>query len=193
MRDPTLLIQTPRLDLHLISVDDLLVLDCDPTNVEIFKDKAFTNPHAVLQTGPSPVRYRAPQVRENPELNIWFIRWIVEKETQQIVGSISFHGPPNEQGMLEVGLGIAETSQGKGFAKEALLGFWSWALNQEDVRIFRYTVSAKNLASMALIKFFEFTHVGQQIDEEDGPEEIFEMSCKEFADKIPYFKSKLVS
>ena len=188
-----MLIQTPRLDLHLISIDDLLALDADPTNSDLFKNQTFTNPYNVLQIGPSPVRYRAPQVRENPELNIWFIRWIVERETQRVVGSISFHGPPDEQGMIEVGLGIAETSQGKGYAKEALLGFWDWALNQENVRIFRYTVSASNTASMAIIKFFEFTHVGQQIDEEDGPEEIFEMSCKEFADKLPYFKSKLVS
>ena len=188
-----MLIQTPRLDLHLISIDDLLALDANPTNPEIFKNKTFTNPHRVLQTGPSPVRYRAPQVRKNPDLNIWFIRWIVERATQQVVGSISFHGPPNEQGMLEVGVGIAEPSRGNGYAKEALLGFWGWALNQENVRIFRYTVSARNLASMAIIKFFEFTHIGQQIDEEDGPEEIFEMSCKEFADKLPYFKSKLMS
>jgi hypothetical protein len=33
--------------------------------------------------------------------------------------------------------------------------------------------------------------VGQQIDEEDGPEEIYEMSCKTFAGKLNTFQSKL--
>ena len=188
-----MVIETSRLTLHLISVEDLLTLDSDPTNPALFKNKSFTNPNGVLETLPSPVRFRAPQVRENPELNFWFIRWIVEKETQVVVGSISFHGPPNEVGMIEVGLGIDKSFRGKGYAKEALLGFWSWVIQQENVKILRYTVSAKNLASMAIIKFFEFNHVGQQIDDEDGPEEIFEMSCKDFADNIERFKSKLGS
>lgn len=188
---PPQLIQTKRLDLQLISVSELLALAADPTDPKVLAGKTFTNPYKVLGQEPSPVRYRIPQVEVDPELNKWFIRWVIEKETNEIVGSISFHGPPDETGMIEVGLGIAAEKQGRGYAKEALLGFWSWALTQEDVHIFRYTVSADNLASMAIIKFFEFTHVGQQIDEEDGPEEIFEMSCKTFADKQNTFRSKL--
>ena len=185
------LIQTPRLELHLISVAELLALAADSTDPKVIAGKPFTNPYEVLHQEPSPVRFRAPQVEINPELNNWFIRWIVEKSSSEIVGSISFHGPPDENGMIEVGLGIAPEKQGQGYAKEALFAFWSWALTQENVRTFRYTVAADNLASMAIIKFFEFKHMGQQIDEEDGPEEIFEMSCKTFADKQNTFRSKL--
>jgi hypothetical protein len=33
---------------------------------------------------------------------------------------------------------------------------------------------------MAIISKFGFSHVGQQLDVEDGPEEIFEMSVTDF-------------
>jgi RimJ/RimL family protein N-acetyltransferase len=184
-------IQTNRLELHLISVPELLALAADPTDPKVIAGKPFVNPYKVLEQEPSPVRYRAPQVEINPAVNKWFIRWIVEKSTREIVGSISFHGPPDDEGMLEVGLGICTEKQNLGYAKEALFALWSWALSQSGVHKFRYTVSADNYASVAVINFFEFLHVGQQIDEEDGPEEIYEMSCKTFADKLNTFQSKL--
>jgi len=34
-----------------------------------------------------------------------------------------------------------------------------------------------------LIEKFGFTHVGQQIDEQDGPEDIYEMSALAFVQK----------
>ena len=57
---------------------------------------------------------------------------------------------------------------------------WSWVCEQEGVETLRYTVSAENTVSIALINKFGFKHVGQQIDDEDGPEEIYELSVEEF-------------
>jgi RimJ/RimL family protein N-acetyltransferase len=82
--------------------------------------------------------------------------------------------------MIEIGLGVNSKFQRRGFAREALIGMWSWAVEQPGVEVLRYTVSATNVASMKLIDKFDFTHVGIQIDEKDGPEEIFEMSAHEF-------------
>ena len=188
-----MVIDTKRLTLHLINVDDLLLLEKDPTSAKLFANKPFSNPNKVLETAPSPVRYRAPQVRQNPELNQWFIRWIVEKATNEVVGSISFHSAPDDEGRLEIGLGIAGEKQNQGFGAEALLAMWSWALAQPGVKIFRYTVSPNNAASIALIQKFEFDHIGQQIDEEDGPEDIYEMICETFAEKLPQFQRKILA
>jgi RimJ/RimL family protein N-acetyltransferase len=44
-------------------------------------------------------------------------------------------------------------------------------------------VSPDNLASIAVINYFGFEYKGQQIDEEDGPENIYEMSTKDFMAK----------
>jgi RimJ/RimL family protein N-acetyltransferase len=48
------------------------------------------------------------------------------------------------------------------------------------VKTLRYTVSPDNLASIAVINYFGFEYKGQQIDEEDGPENIYEMSARDF-------------
>ncbi|NNN09344.1 MAG: GNAT family N-acetyltransferase [Acidimicrobiaceae bacterium] len=63
-----------------------------------------------------------PQVKLNPALNIWFVRWIVLNSTNEIVGSISFHSKSDTAGMIEIGLEIHPKFRNNGYAKEALLG-----------------------------------------------------------------------
>jgi RimJ/RimL family protein N-acetyltransferase len=169
-----------RLDLHHISACDLVTLYEDPENVSIYTKGDFTNPYRVLIDGHSPLRWRVPQVKANPEVNKWFVRWMVLRETSEIVGSLSFHGSPDENGMLEIGLGVHEKFWRQGFGYEALMGMWLWAASQSGVLKFRYTVDPNNDASVGLIHKFGFTYVGQQIDDEDGPEDIYEMSVKDF-------------
>jgi hypothetical protein len=82
------LIQTRRLDLHLIPIPELLMLHEDPDNAELLSDRDFANPHNELTHEHSgPLRWRVPQVKENPRANVWFIRWIVLRETKEVVGS----------------------------------------------------------------------------------------------------------
>ena len=171
---------SPRLELHLVNPAHLLLLaDGEFQNV-LLEPLGFTNPHNVLVEGHSPVRWRAPQVREDVTLNRWFIRWIVLKESSEVIGSISFHGKPDENAMIEIGLGVVEQFQNNGYATEALTAMWNWVCNQPGVETLRYTVSPDNGPSQKIIAKFGFTHVGVQIDEEDGPEDIYEMSAKEF-------------
>jgi RimJ/RimL family protein N-acetyltransferase len=44
-------------------------------------------------------------------------------------------------------------------------------------------VSPDNLPSIAVINYFGFEYKGQQMDDIDGPENIYEMSTKEFQQK----------
>jgi RimJ/RimL family protein N-acetyltransferase len=181
MSNSTELIQTSRLDLHLIPIPELIMLHEDPDNPTLLTDRGFTNPHNELTHEHSgPLRWRVPQVKADPTTNNWFVRWIVLRESKEIVGSISFHAPPDEVGMVEIGFGISQQCRNQGFGKEALLGMWAWVINQPGVTTLRYTVSATNGPSMSIINSLGFAHVGQQIDEEDGPEEIYEMSGAEF-------------
>lgn len=181
MHPATELIKTKRLDLHLIPPVELFMLHEDPDNAELLSDREFTNPHNELTHEHSgPLRWRVPQVKANPDVNVWFIRWIVLRDLKEVVGSISFHAPPDEVGMIEIGFGICEPCRNQGFGKEALLGMWTWVIDQPGVEILRYTVSATNAPSMAIINSLGFEHVGQQIDEDDGPEEIFEILVTKF-------------
>jgi RimJ/RimL family protein N-acetyltransferase len=173
-------IHTPRLILAHISGDRLITLFEDPESDSVYEDRDYSNPHRELVDHPGPLGWRVPQVKEDVSLNKWFLRWMVLRSSKEIVGSTSFHGAPNAEGMVEIGLGVHRDFRGRGLAREALVGMWSWVVEEPGVNVLRYTVSATNLPSTRLIDSFGFARVGVQSDERDGPEEIFEMSASEF-------------
>ena len=171
---------TSRLELHHIPVEGLISLFEDKDDRLAIADRDITNPYRNLIASPGPLAWRVPQVKENPEVNKWFVRFIVLASSREIIGSTSFHGAPDSSGMIEIGLGIEDAFQRQGFAKEALKGMWLWACDFPEVKTLRYTVSPDNLASIKVIEFFGFQFMGQQIDEIDGPENIYEESAKNF-------------
>ena len=176
-------ISTPRLELHHISADRLIDLFEKRDDTFALSGESFTNPLRVLIDFQGPLAWRVPQVKADPATNKWFVRWIVLKENREVIGSTSFHGAPDASGMMEIGLGIENQYQNQGYAKEALLGMWRWVLTFSEVTTLRYTVSPENLPSIAVIKYFGFEYKGQQIDEEDGPEDIYEMDRETFLHK----------
>ena len=177
------LIITPRLELHHIPADGLISLYEDKCDLLAIAGRDFTNPHQTLVAQSGPLRWRVPQVKADPATNKWFVRFIVLKESKVVIGSISFHGVPDENGMMEIGLGIEEDFRNRGYAKEALLGMWRWVCGEPGVKTLRYTVSPANIPSVKIIEGYGFTYLGQQIDEEDGPENIYEMSTSDFMKK----------
>lgn len=177
------IIITERLELHHIPAAGLISLFESKLDQLAIAGRDFTNPHKVLVDDEGPLAWRVPQVKEDPTTNKWFVRFIVLKESHEIIGSTSFHGVPDENGMIEIGIGLEEKFWGNGFAKEALLGMWGWVTEEPGVRVLRYTVSPSNIASVKIIKYFRFTYIGQQLDEIDGPEDIYEMSVAEFREK----------
>lgn len=176
-------ISTERLELHHISADRLIDLFEKRDDTFALSGETFTNPLRNLIDFQGPLGWRVPQVKADPATNKWFVRWIVLKENREVIGSTSFHGTPDAQGMMEIGLGIETQYQNQGYAKEALLGMWRWVLTFPEVKMLRYTVSPENLPSIAVIKYFGFDFKGQQIDEEDGPEDIYEMDREVFLKK----------
>ena len=176
-------IETSRLELHHISAQGIIDLYDNKNDSAAIAGRDFTNPHQNLVKESGPLSWRVPQVKVDPSVNKWFVRFIVLKETKEIIGSTSFHGVPDSDGMMEIGLGIEEAFRGKGYAKEALKGMWSWACTFPEVKTLRYTVSPDNLTSIAVINYFGFDYKGQQMDDIDGPENIYEMSNSEFMSK----------
>lgn len=180
--EPTL--HTSRLELWHLSVDDMKTLVAEPMSQVVWENKPFQNSFHVFVGDPGPLRWRIPQVLRDPATNKWFVRLIVEKETREIVGSISFHEPPNIDGTLEVGLEIVAERRRQGYAREALLAMWNWATEHPEVITLRYSVSIANEPSLSLIRALGFDQVGSQIDEIDGQEEIFEMTASEFRQRF---------
>ena len=162
------LIRSARLDLWCLTAAELAS--------QTLSNRSFANPHGVFTGEDLPRTNRLADVEAYPENIRWYYRIMVDRERNIAVGSISFHGAPDERGMVEVGVGVAEAEQGNGYATEALSALWDWAATLPEVRVLRYTVSPGNAPSLAIIAKFGFPNIGTQIDDEDGPEFIFERS-----------------
>ena len=174
------LLRSTRLDLYCFTAEELFELG---HNSQVFSNRDFENPYEVLSGEDLPRANRVKDVRETPDNIRWYFRMIVDRDRNIGVGSISFHGGPDERGMVEIGLGIAEAERGKGYASEALRAMWDWAARLPEVKFLRYTVSPENLPSVAIINKLGVPLIGEQIDEEDGLELIYEISSEDYLTK----------
>ncbi len=175
-----LLITTERLDLHTVLPEEYRILQHDRADPRLWVDRGFANPLGHLVDDPGPLPYRIPRVEEDPDAAPYLLRLAVLRERAVVIGSAGFHARPDADGMIEIGLGIVPEERGRGYAQEVLRGMWAWVVAKPEVRTLRYTVSPDNDASQAIIRRFGFDHVGQQVDEVDGPEDIYELSAEEY-------------
>lgn len=178
------MIRTLRLDLHAVQPDEYERLAVDRADPELWLARGFSNPHQHLVLEPGPLRYRIPRIRAEPQLAKYLLRMIVLRDRAEIIGSAGFHSGPDEAGMIEIGIGIEPAFRGQGYAQEALRGMWDWVVRDPRVKSLRYTVTPANAPSQAIIGKFGFHFLGQQIDDEDGPEDIFEMDVDEYLAKF---------
>jgi [ribosomal protein S5]-alanine N-acetyltransferase len=116
----------------------------------------------------------------------WLPRAIRLRATGEMVGYIGFHTPPRPEYLksicpagVEFGYTIFPEHRRRGFAWEASHGLIRWAKITHDVKYFVVSVSPNNAASLALISRMGFRRIGSHIDEEDGPEDIFELFFSE--------------
>jgi RimJ/RimL family protein N-acetyltransferase len=91
-----------------------------------------------------------------------------------VVGHVGFHGPPDERGMVEVGYSVDPAWRRRGYGTRLVRAALAWAATSPGVRVVRASISPENAASLATLRPFGFAHVGEQVDEEDGLELLFE-------------------
>ena len=118
-------------------------------------------------------RIRAEQVRRDPDAAAWVARAALVDGTP--VGHVGFHGPPDENGMVEVAYSVDPAHRRRGHARTMLRAALDWVAQDPRVRTVRASVSPDNTASLAVLRPFGFTHVGEQWDEEDGRELLYEL------------------
>lgn len=75
--------------------------------------------------------------------------------------------------MVEIGYQVLAEHRRCGYATEAAQGMWDWAA-QHGARVLRASIAPENVPSLALVRRAGFDEVGQQIDEIDGLELVFE-------------------
>ena len=175
-----MMITTKRLDLHTVLPDEYLLLQQDLTHPDLWARRGFTDPLRYFATNPNPLEYRAPRVAANPEFAKYLLRVAVLKQSSTIIASAGFHNAPDPAGMIEIGFGVDKAYQNLGYGQEILHGMWRWIANDPQVKTLRYTVSPENLVSLHIIKKLNFNLIGEQIDEKDGLELIYELSSENY-------------
>ena len=117
---------------------------------------------------------RVDQIRRDPESAHWVARAVVDEESGLVIGHAGYHGPPDENGMVEVGYSVDPRYRRRGHAREMLAELIRRAQSEPQVRIVRASISPDNVASLATIAGFGFIPVGEQWDADDGRELLFE-------------------
>jgi RimJ/RimL family protein N-acetyltransferase len=118
---------------------------------------------------------RAEQVALDPASAGWITGIVWDPERELAVGRAGFHGPPDADGMVEVGYSIDPQYRRQGYARAALRVLLARAEAEPDVRTFRATISPDNVASRDLVLAHGLVEVGEQWDDEDGLEIIYEL------------------
>jgi RimJ/RimL family protein N-acetyltransferase len=122
-------------------------------------------------------RMRSKQVDEDPAAAGWVTGVIWDHDRQIAVGGAGYHGPPDPDGMVEIGYGVDPAHRRRGYARAALEALLWRATAEARVRTVRVTISPDNVASHGLTAQYGFVQVGEQWDDEDGLEIVYEMSA----------------
>jgi RimJ/RimL family protein N-acetyltransferase len=169
-------IQTPRLELVSMSVPFMEALeryDLEAAEREI----GATVPAWMPGELENFLRFRLAQLAVDPSIRIWLGRVMVLTEAggaRHVIGSLGFHGPPDEQGRLEVGYSVDPARRRQGYAIESVRALFDWAHATFGIGRFIASISPINAASLALAAQLGFEQVGEQMDEIDGLELVFE-------------------
>jgi len=113
------------------------------------------------------------KIAADPSAEPLVVRAIVDRQTGLVVGHAGFHAPPDAQGMVEIGYLVLEAYRRQGYATSTVAVLLREAASR-GARIVRASVSPQNEASLFVVRRLGFVEVGQQIDDEDGLEIVFE-------------------
>lgn len=89
---------------------------------------------------------------------------IVLQSDGTAIGDAGFHGPPSDQGELEIGYALVPAARGLGLGSEAVGLLIAWAQSQPGVRVITARVDHGNVASERLLNRLGFAST----DEDNG-------------------------
>ncbi len=169
-------IRTPRLTLESMSVPFMEALarrDIEAASREI----GAGVPLWMAQELEHFLQFRLAQLAVDSSIRPWLGRAMVRTDDsgdRLVIGSIGFHGPPDPEGRLEVGYSVDPPHRRQGFAREAIRALFDWAHQTHDISRFIASISPTNEPSLRLTQQFGFHQIGEQMDEIDGLEYVFE-------------------
>ncbi|WP_028400074.1 GNAT family N-acetyltransferase [Ectobacillus panaciterrae] len=134
-----------------ITTNRLIILPCTR---DLVKEKDY-------EAGDHIMMY-LKELRQNPDMSGWGVWYVMEKETNRVVGDLGFKGKPNEEREVEIGYGILPAVQKKGYATEAVTALVTWAFGTEKVSTVLAECLETNAASIRVLEKAGFTKTGKR-------------------------------
>ncbi|MCY1141069.1 GNAT family N-acetyltransferase [Actinoplanes sp. Pm04-4] len=161
----------------------IIHLDADSFRALAAGDLAEANrvtpvPVTEYLVGPEPRstwRRRLAQALDDPATAAWTTGLIWDEDARVAVGRAGFHGPPDEDGTVEIGYAVDPEYRRRGYARAAFEALLARARTEPDVRRVRVSIRPDNVASARLALPYGFVKVGEQDDDEDGLEYIYDL------------------
>jgi ribosomal-protein-alanine N-acetyltransferase len=121
---------------------------------------------------------RLRQMREDERYETWCPHAVVLDG--RMIGHAGYHGPPGSNSTqnpdaVEYGYKIFPAWRGHGYATRAAVMLMDLAEERAGIRHFVLAVAPTNDPSLAIVDKLGFVKTGEQMDEEDGLEHIFEL------------------
>lgn len=101
--------------------------------------------------------------------------WFIGLAQGLVVGSIGFKGPPDADGIVEIGYGVVSSHWRRGIASEAVRAMVGWALARPGVRGVCAHTLAGDPASSGVLRKCGFVFVRAVQDPTDGQIDRFEL------------------
>ncbi len=113
---------------------------------------------------------------KDPAIRPWFFRWIVDHQTNRLVGSAGFGDHPDAEGVVLMGYSVYPEFERRGYATEAARALIDWAFLDDRVHAVRATILPQNIAScrVAIKAGMTFKRIVET--DEDGLVELWEIA-----------------
>ena len=121
-----IIIQTSRLILKPLNADELLLAVNSPDELDKHLNLNIRYSHAPEGHIRKALEYRRKMVMEHPAEYMWYSEWeLIEAAESRIIGGIMLM-PERKDGEVEIGYGIDEKHQNKGYKTEAVSALINW-------------------------------------------------------------------
>ena len=97
--------------------------------------------------------YVVQQIRPNPDHAIWWTYLPIDKEKRILLGTCGFKGPPDQNGMVEIGYEVASDFRNQGYATQIAHALIELAKKDHRVKVVQaHTMPERNASTRVLEK-----------------------------------------
>lgn len=154
--------------IQLISCDKVVlenILEGDSHIAALLKINVIEN---WTEFGSPIFQFALGKIIKNPDSVKWWTYLPIHMESNTLIGSCGFKGPPNDAGEVEIGYEVANVFRNKGYATQISNQLIDIAFKENKVKsIIAHTLAEPN-ASVRVLQKCKFEFVEQINDPEDG-------------------------